>query len=166
MVPAVESILMELREEIPVTRRVLERVPSDKLSWKPHERSRSLGELAMHVANLPGLAERIANSDEMTPGANTPPVANSAADIRERFEQTAEAAETALGNMTEQTAFGEWRLVFKGKEVFRKQRVAVLRTAMLNHMYHHRGQLSVYLRLLDVPLPMVYGPTADENPFG
>src|SRR5438876_11166594 len=113
MVPAVESILVELREEVPATRRVLERIPTDKLSWKPHEKSRSLGELAMHVANLPGLAERIANSDEMTPGAVPPPVAKSAADIRERFEQTTKAAESALSDMSEKTAFGEWRLVFK-----------------------------------------------------
>jgi uncharacterized damage-inducible protein DinB len=81
------------------------------------------------------------------------------------FEKNVRTAEDLLGKMTAQTASAYWRLVFKGKEIFRKPRAAVLRTALLNHLYHHRGQLSVYLRLLDVPVPVVYGPTADENPF-
>jgi uncharacterized damage-inducible protein DinB len=81
------------------------------------------------------------------------------------FEKNVRTAEDLLGKMNEQAASGNWRLVFKGKEIFRKPRAAVLRTALLNHLYHHRGQLSVYLRLLDVPVPVVYGPTADENSF-
>src|SRR5207237_1605144 len=131
MVPAVESILMELREELPATRRVLERVPTDKLGWKPHEKSRSLGELAMHVANLPGLAERIANSDEIAAGAAPLSIPKSAAEIRQAFENHAKAAESALSNMTEKTAFEEWRVGFKSKEVIRKQRVAGLRDGMV-----------------------------------
>lgn len=162
----VEPILSEFREEIPATRRVLERVPAEKLSWKPHPKSRSLGELAMHVASIPAMAERIAKTEEFTPGTVPPGVANSVEDIRAAFEKNCRAAEEHLGNMSDQTAQGKWRLVFRGKEVFNKPRAAVLRTTMLNHMYHHRGQLSVYLRLLDVPVPVVYGPTADENPFG
>jgi len=165
MVPMVESILTEFREEVPATRRVLERVPGDKLGWKPHQKSRSLGELAMHVANIAGLAERIAKSEEFSVGSVAPPSASSVEEIRATFEKNVRAAEGLLSNMTEQTALGTWRLVFKGKEIFRKPRVAVLRTNLLNHLYHHRGQLSVYLRLLDVPVPVVYGPTADENPF-
>lgn len=166
MVPIVEPILNEFRDEIPATRRMLERIPADKLAWKPHPKSRSLGELAMHVATIPGLAERVANSDEFTAGAAPPPSANSAEDIRAAFERHVRTAEEILANMTDQTARGNWRLAFKGKEIFRKPRIAVLRTVLLNHLYHHRGQLSVYLRLLDVPVPVVYGPTADENPFG
>jgi len=165
MVPAVESILTEFREEVPATRRALERIPPDKLAWKPHQKSRSLGELAMHIAGIPGMAERVANFDEFTPGSVPPPSANSMEEIRATFEKNVRTAEEVLSKTTEQTALGNWRLVFKGKEVFRKPRVAVLRTTMLNHWYHHRGQLSVYLRLLDVPVPVVYGPTADENPF-
>ena len=165
MVPVVEPILTEFRDEVPATRRALERIPPDKLTWKPHQKSRSLGELAMHIANIPGMAERVANSDEFTPGSVPPPSAISVEEIRAAFEKNVRTAEELLGSMTEQTALGNWRLVFKGKEIFRKPRVAVLRTNLLNHWYHHRGQLSVYLRLLDVPVPVVYGPTADENPF-
>ena len=164
MAALVEPILKELREEAPATRRLLERVPPDKLAWKPHPKSRSLGELAMHVAAIPGMAERVANFDEFSPGA-PPPAADSVADIQAAFERSMKTAEEVLSGLSDEKAQGEWRLVFKGKEVFRRPRVAVLRTAMLNHLYHHRGQLTVYLRLLDVPLSMTYGPTADENPF-
>lgn len=165
MVSLIESLRNEFREEVPATRRVLERVPTEKLGWKPHPKSRSLGELAMHVAKLPGMAERIINFDEFSPGGAPVHTATSAEEIREAFEQSVSAGEKAFGNLTEQNAMGDWRLVFQGKEILRKTRAAALRTNMLNHIYHHRGQLSVYLRLLDVPLPMVYGPTADENPF-
>ncbi|HLW98589.1 MAG TPA: DinB family protein [Candidatus Acidoferrales bacterium] len=165
MVPMVEPIYNEFREEMPATRRLLERVPADKLAWKPHPKSRSLGELATHVANIPGMVERIANQDEFAPGSIAPGTMNSVEEIRAAFEKNARAGEEILSNMTEKTATGSWRLVFKGKEIFKKPRVAVLRTNVLNHLYHHRGQLGVYLRLLDVPVPVVYGPTADENPF-
>lgn len=165
MVAAIEAILTEFREEVPAIRRILDRVPQDKLAWKPHQKSRALGELAMHIANLPGMVQRIAKSDEFTPGSVQPTPVNSVEQIRSAFEKNAHAAEEALSNMTEQTALATWRMVFKGKEILRKTRVAALRTNVLNHLYHHRGQLSVYLRLLDVPVPPVYGPTADENPF-
>ena len=165
MLSLTESILNEFREEVPATRRVLERIPADKLAWKPHAKSRSLGELAMHVANIPGMAERIIKADEFSPGATPPAPVKSVEEIRATFEKNARTAEELLGALTDETAMGSWRLVFKGKEIFRKPRVAALRTNLLNHIYHHRGQLSVYLRLLDVPVPVVYGPTADENPF-
>lgn len=161
----VEFILNEFRDEAPATRRVLERIPGDKLSWKPHPKSRSLGELAMHVANLHGLAENIAKSDEFAARAGSPAVPNSVEEIRAAFEKNVRAGEEALRNLNEQAAMENWKLVYQGKELFRKTRVAALRTNLLNHLYHHRGQLSVYLRLLDVPVPVVYGPTADENPF-
>jgi uncharacterized damage-inducible protein DinB len=162
---SVDPILNELREEVPAIRRVLERIPQDKLAWKPHPKSRSLGELASHVANIPGMAEKIANSDEFTPGTVQPYTMKSADEIRAAFEKNVRAAEQALSNMSEQTAAGSWRMVFQGKEILRKPRLAALRTNVLNHIYHHRGQLSVYLRLLDVSVPPVDGPTADENPF-
>ena len=85
--------------------------------------------------------------------------------MRDAFEKAVETGGKALRNLTEERANGDWRLVFRGKEILRKKRSAALRTNMLNHLYHHRGQLSVYLRLLNVPVPIVYGPTADENPF-
>ena len=165
MISALEGILTEFRAETPPTRRVLERIPGDKLAWKPHVKSRTLGELAAHIAGITGMAERIATTDEFSPGGPSPLKLNSIKEIQEQFEQNVRAAEKAIGNMTDEAALGHWRLVFQGKEIFSKPRVEALRTNVLNHLYHHRGQMSVYLRLLDVAVPSVYGPTADENPF-
>lgn len=166
MASMVESIVSEFREEVPATRRLLERVPNDKLGWKPHPKSRSLGELAMHVANIPRIAEAIATSDEFSPGTLPPQPIESAEQIRNAFDANVKAAENALSKLNDQTIMTQWRFVYKGKELFSKPKIAGLRTNVLNHTYHHRGQLGVYLRLLDVPVPVVYGPTADENPFG
>ena len=165
MTPKVEPILKEFRAEVPATRRLLERVPGDKLGWKPHAKSRSLGELASHLAGIAGMAVTIATTGEFVPGSSSPLKLNTAEEIRERFEQNVRKAEEALSNITDESAVGNWRLVFQGKEIFTKPRVEALRSNVLNHLYHHRGQMSVYLRLLDVPVPPVYGPTADENPF-
>src|SRR5438067_8935078 len=126
MLSLTESLLNEFREEVPATRRVLERVPADKLAWKPHAKSRSLGKLAMHVANIPGMAERIIKADEFSPGATPPAPVKSVEEIRATFEKNARTAEELLGTLTEETAMGSWRLVFKGKEIFRKPRVAAL----------------------------------------
>src|SRR5262249_26297227 len=147
-----ESILNEFREEVPAVRRLLERLPDDKLTWKPHEKSRTLGELALHVANIPAMADKIVNYDEFSPA---PPAAAgiTAEGIRTAFEQNERLAETVLSTLTDERAREQWRVVFRGKEIFRKPRAAALRTNMLNHLYHHRGQLTVYLRLLEVPLP-------------
>jgi uncharacterized damage-inducible protein DinB len=161
----VEPILKEFRDEMPATRRLLERVPQEKLGWKPHAKSRSLGELAMHIANLPGMAEKIANAEEFAPTLPPPPAPSTIEEIRAAFEKNARSGEQALSGLNDDAAQKDWRLIFRGKEILRRPRVAALRVNMLNHLYHHRGQLSVYLRLLDVPVPVVYGPTADENPF-
>ena len=162
--PAVEAILTEFREEVPAIRRILERVPQDKLGWKPHAKSRSLGELANHVASIPGLIENIATKNEFLANPQPKPV-TSADEIRSTFEKNVGVAESALSNLSDEAAQESWRLVFQGKEILRRTRLQALRTNVLNHIYHHRGQLSVYLRLLEVPVPIVYGPTADENPF-
>ncbi len=165
MSPKIEPILKELRAEVPATRKVLERVPGDKLAWKPHTKSRSLGELAAHIAGVVGIAVKIATSDEFSPGGPSPLAAGTIEEIRSRFEEYVRSAEEALSNLSDEKTNGHWRLVFQGKEIFSKPRVEALRTNVLNHLYHHRGQMSVYLRLLDVGVPSVYGPTADENPF-
>ena len=161
----VQAILQEFRDEMPATRRLLERVPGDKLAWKPHPKSRSLGELATHVANIPGMAVVIANQDGYMPGGTPAAPANTIEEIRANFEKNAGAGDQALGSLSDDAAQKTWTLTFKGKTVFSRPKVGALRTNLLNHLYHHRGQLSVYLRLLDAPVPMVYGPTADENPF-
>ena len=165
MSPKIEPILKEFRTEVPATRKLLERVPGDKLAWKPHTKSRSLGELAAHIAGVAGMAVRIATTDEFTPGGPSPLAAGTIEEIRSRFEEYVRNAEDALSNLTDESANAHWRLVFQGKEILSRPRVEALRTNVLNHLYHHRGQMSVYLRLLDVGVPSVYGPTADENPF-
>lgn len=165
MDPQIHAILAEYREEIPATRRLLERVTTENIGWKPHTKSRSLGELALHVANLPAMAAKIIELDEFSPGAGPATVVTSAEQVREAFEKNVLIGENALNTLTPERANADWRFVFRGKEIFRKPRLQALRTNMLNHLYHHRGQMSVYLRLLEVPVPVVYGPTADENPF-
>ncbi len=167
MTKMLEPMINEIRQEAAITRRVLERVPADKLSWKPHPKSMSLGQLALHVASIPGNLSRLAQRDGLdTADANfDPPPPGDAKEILTTLDAGIKDAEQYLGTVSEATVMQNWRLTSKGKEVFAIPRVALLRTVMLNHWYHHRGQLSVYLRLLDVPVPVIYGRSADENPF-
>jgi uncharacterized damage-inducible protein DinB len=163
----VTPILEEFREEVAITNRVLERVPAEKLSWKPHPKSMSLGQLAWHVATTPGGVSRIVqqSSFDVAQGNFVPPQPNSLEEIHKAFEQSCSDAEAFLQLLTDHQAVESWRLLNKGSEVFVKPRINVIRTIMLNHWYHHRGQLSVYLRLLEVPVPVIYGRSADESPF-
>ena len=163
----VTPMLEEFREEVATTRRVLERVPVEKLTWKPHVKSMSLGQLAWHVANILGSASRIAqqSSFDVSQGNFVPPQPSSKAEILQVLEQGHRDAEAFLKGLTDRQAVESWRLLNRGTEVFVKPRISVIRMIMLNHWYHHRGQLSVYLRLLDVPVPVIYGRSADESPF-
>jgi uncharacterized damage-inducible protein DinB len=167
MTQLLESMLSEFRQEVTITKRVLERVPADKLSWKPHPKSMSLGQLALHVATIPGALTKLAQLEEFDASqANFQPAApNDVKEIHAALDESVRCAEDCLSSMSEQRAQGNWRLTFRGKEVFSSPRIGVLRSIMLNHWYHHRGQLSVYLRLLEVPVPVIYGRSADENPF-
>ncbi len=162
-----DSMLNELRQEAATTRRVLERVPEDKLSWKPHPKSMSLGQLSLHVASIPGNLVKLAQLDELDASqANfTPPDPDSRDQILASLDESVSAAENYLSDIDDKTAAGNWRLTMRGEEVFSVPRAGMLRSIMLNHWYHHRGQLSVYLRLLEVPVPVIYGRSADENPF-
>ena len=163
----VEPILHEFREEAAITKRVLERVPGDKLSWRPHAKSMSLGQLAWHVATVPGGLARILQQDsfDVTQGSFVPPQPKSIEEILGAYEQSVHDAEAYLSGMTDQQAQGSWRLMKADRELLCKPRIGILRSIMLNHWYHHRGQLSVYLRLLEVPVPVIYGRSADEDPF-
>jgi len=163
-----EPMLNELRQEAATTRRVLERVPADKLSWKPHQKSMSLGQLALHVASIPSQVAGLAQLEEFDASeANfDPPEAKSVEEILSALDVSLGTAEDYVASLDDKTAAADWRLTSRGKEVFTMPRVGLLRTIMLNHWYHHRGQLSVYLRLLDLPVPAIYGRSADENPFG
>jgi uncharacterized damage-inducible protein DinB len=163
----VEPMLGEFQQEAAVTKRILERVPAEKLTWRPHPKSMTLGQLAIHIATVPGAIATLTQGDGLdVSGAKfEPPQPQSAQEIHAAFEESVRTAETVLGAMTDETAQGSWTLKSGDKVIFTQPRIGVLRSIMLNHWYHHRGQLSVYLRLLDVPVPVVYGPTADENPF-
>ncbi len=167
MMPMLEPIMNEIQEEAVITKRVLDRVPGDKLSWKPHAKSMSLGQLALHIAGVPGRLAKILEQDEFDASVANfePPAPKNIQEIHTTFEQSVQDAKNFLNSMSEQTALGSWRLTVNGKQIFTKPRLAVLRSIMMNHSYHHRGQLSVYLRLLDVPVPVIYGRSADENPF-
>lgn len=163
-----DPLLNEFRQEAAVTRRVLERVREDKLTWKPHPKSMSLGQLAIHIAGIPGRLGYIVtqqNQLEVDPNAFIPTPPKDLKEVHDTFEQSCKDAEGYLQGLSDQAAMADWTLLVGGKPAFTAPRIAVLRSIMLNHWYHHRGQLSVYLRLLDVPVPIIYGRSADENPF-
>ena len=162
-----DPMLNEFRQEIATTRRVLERVPEQKLSWKPHAKSMTLGQLASHIASVPGSVARILQQDsfDVSQGTFVPPQPKSIQEVLTAFEQSVRDAEQCLQSMTDDRARANWRLLRGERELMSLPRVGFVRSIMMNHWYHHRGQLSVYLRLLDVPLPVIYGPSADENPF-
>ena len=161
----IAAILQEFEQEAKTTRRVLERVPSDKLAWKPHAKSMSLGTLAMHVAASPGYISSWPLKDTFEFSGDPTPTAASTAEILAAHDNGVSAVKanmTALGD----AGLGQmWSASAGGKTLMTMPKAALVRAIMLNHIYHHRGQLSVYLRLLDVPVPSIYGPSADENPF-
>jgi len=159
-------MLQELEQEAQTTRRVLERVPENQLAWRPHPKARTLGELALHVAIVPGaVAELIGSPSPAQVPQFTDPVLKSAAELIPALDESIAKAKKVLGAMNDAALMATWRMMQGERELFAVPRAALLRSIMLNHWYHHRGQLSVYLRELDVPIPSIYGPSADENPF-
>lgn len=161
-----QMLLGELEQEAQATRRVLQRVPEDKLSWRPHPRSSSLGQLALHLAMIPSLGTRVLTQDVAEAPEFAQPEPRSTAELLSTLEESLVSARQFLSELTPERAEGMWRLLRGGREVMAAPRLPMIRTLMFNHLYHHRGSLVVYLRLLDVPLPAVYGPSADEKPFG
>ena len=156
----------ELTREAETTRRVLERVPPDKLGWKPHTKSMSLGQLALHVATVPGNVAQLAAMDTVpTPPNFVQAEAATTAELVPSLHESVARARQALGGFDDAKMGAMWRLQNDGKDIIAMPRVGFVRAIMLNHWYHHRGQLSVYLRELDVAIPSIYGPSADENPF-
>jgi uncharacterized damage-inducible protein DinB len=162
----IDGLLAELEQEAHTTRRVLERIPEAHLSWKPHPKSMSLGQLALHVATVPGNVAELAAMDTVPNPPNfVQPEAASASELVPSLTESVAKAKRTLGAFDDERMNAMWRLQRGGTEIMAMPRVAVVRTIMLNHWYHHRGQLLVYLRLLNQSVPSVYGPTADENPF-
>jgi uncharacterized damage-inducible protein DinB len=163
-----DSFLPEFDHEMQTTRRTLERVPEDKTSWKPHDTSMSMARLAGHVAEMPGFAAATFQGDsfDFAP-AGAPPaqptVMTSRAQLLELFDKNVASARAAILKASDEELHKTWTLMNGGKTIFSLPRVAVLRTMILNHIIHHRGQLSVYLRMNKVPVPSIYGPSADEG---
>jgi uncharacterized damage-inducible protein DinB len=160
-----DQCLSEFDREIGVTRRVLARVPGDRLSWGPHPRSMTLGRLATHIASLPGWLPQILN-ETMFDLASLPATAiadETAAAILARFDTGVADARRALRESTDARLADTWTLRKDGEVILTLPRIVALRTEGLYHLTHHRGQLTVYLRLLDIPIPPIYGPTADEG---
>ena len=162
----IDGLLAELEQEAETTRRVLERIPQAHLSWKPHPKSMSLGQLALHVATVPGnVAELAARDTVPEPPAFVQAEAATTSELVPSLVESVAKAKRALGGFDDGKMGATWRLQSGGREIMAMPRVAFVRAIMLNHWYHHRGKLLVYLRLLNQSVPSVYGPTADENPF-
>lgn len=160
-----DSILMELDQEAQTTKRVLDRIPDDKLAWKPHAKSFSLGQLALHIAALPGNITAAVVPDTMEVPIFSQPAPKGRQEILDTFSKGLASAKDMLNKMDDARLTSTWTLTRNGKVLMSMPRIAFLRSILMNHNYHHRGQLSVYLRMLDVPVPSIYGPSADENPF-
>jgi len=162
----IDGLLQELEREAQTTRRVLERVPDNQLAWRPHPKARTLGELALHVARVPGgVAQLVAAPSPAQVPSFTDSDPKSASDLLPALDESLATAKKVLGGMDDAAVMATWRLMHGERELFAAPRLALLRSIMLNHWYHHRGQLTVYLRELGVPIPSIYGPSADENPF-
>ena len=163
----IDPILMEFDRECATTRKMLERIPDGKLAFRPHPKSMTLGHLANHLATLPLWigSSILADGFDMAAPTEAPEPPASAAEIVTRFDAAVRGAKETLAQLDDARAMGTWTLR-KGEVTFLAvPRIAVVRSILVSHSIHHRGQLSVYLRLVDVPVPMIYGPTADENPF-
>jgi uncharacterized damage-inducible protein DinB len=168
MQSALDALRSELDQEADATLRVLQRVPREQFDWRPHPRAMRLGELALHVARIPGEFSSILEADGvdfatvdfggMQPTAET--------DLVGEFRESLEVARRWLAALDGGKAAARWSARSGDQLLFAVPRLALVRSLMFNHLYHHRGQLCLYLRLLGAPVPPVYGPTADENPFG
>jgi len=165
---AVDPMIAELDHEAEATQRMLDRVPADKLTWKPHDKSMTLGQLALHVATVCGVIGNFLEVDGFDVDDNDfdQPQPATKDEIMQRFEEEQANAKAKLEALDNDRAMSDWTLTKGGDPIWPPiPKIALARSLMFNHVYHHRGQLSVYLRLLDVPVPATYGPSADENPF-
>ena len=160
----IDPVLAELAHESATTRRLLDRVPERHLAWKPHEKSMTLGRLATHIAEIPGWVGSIVEKDEfdIAAGGYVPPTIDRVPEIVAMFDRSVAAATETLKRQSDDRLLATWQLKKKGQLVVEMPRMGMIRTLLMNHLIHHRGQLSVYLRLQNVALPSIYGPTADE----
>jgi uncharacterized damage-inducible protein DinB len=162
--PLVDALLPEFDHEMTTTRKLLERIPDDRLDWKPHTKSMTLGGLGTHLSNLPNWGKWTLEQSEFDlEGVPRSSSLASRTEILAAFDQNVTATRYALNNKTDAELMAPWMLKHGGRTLFTLPKAAVLRSFLLNHIIHHRGQLSVYLRLQDVPVPSIYGPSADEG---
>lgn len=161
-----QGLLAEFDQEMVGTRKTLERIPEDKFDWAPHPKSTKLGQLATHLAQLPSWTKVTLMDDSIDIGNAQPPAPQkSRKEILAEFEKNVAEARQTLANAKDEDFFKPWSLKNKGAVVFTLPKIAVMRGFVMNHNVHHRAQLGVYLRLCDVPVPSIYGPSADEKPF-
>ena len=166
-----ESLLPEFDHEMANTRKTLERVPLDKSDWKPHAKSMAMGGLATHVGNIPTWVNYTIDQDslDLAPGGEPLPsaqLAKSQEELLATFDANIAKARAAIAGAADAELFKPWTLMSNGQTILTMPKVAVLRSFVMNHLIHHRAQLGVYLRLNDIAVPSIYGPSADENPFG
>jgi uncharacterized damage-inducible protein DinB len=165
-VALVDALLPEFDREMTTTRKLLERVPDDKFEWKPHPKSMSLGQLAQHVATIPMWGSvTITQPGIDLGGSNQLPVMQNRADLLATFDKNVAETRAALNGRTDGEFMESWTLKNSGHTIFTAPKASVWRSFVMNHVIHHRAQLSVYLRMNDVPIPSIYGPSADETPF-
>jgi uncharacterized damage-inducible protein DinB len=162
-----QSMLPEFDEEMKNTRKVLERVPDDKWGWKPHEKSGTMGWLAGHVGTVPEWITMTINTEELDYApvdgpSYQPPRIENRGQLLAAFDKGSAEAREALAKVSDADLMKGWKLLAGGKEIFTLPRIACIRGMCMNHLYHHRGQLTVYFRLVGVPVPGLYGPSADE----
>jgi uncharacterized damage-inducible protein DinB len=164
--PLIDALLPEFDHEMSTTRKVLERVPEEKFDWKPHSKSFSLGQLATHVSTIPMWGEMTITRSEIDIAAGqAPEMPASRADLLARFDRHAAATRAALAGATDAVMMSPWSLKRGNETIFTQPKAAIWRGFVMSHLIHHRAQLAVYLRLLDVPVPSMYGPSADEAVF-
>jgi uncharacterized damage-inducible protein DinB len=162
----IAELIQEFEAEAKTTRRVLERVPSDKLAWAPHKKSMTLGRLAMHLASAPGAISGWPVTAHFEFAGDPTPPPTSTDDIVAAHDSGVAQVKQNLEKIGDAGLGTTWSASAGGKTLMSMPKAAILRSLLMNHTYHHRGQLSVYLRLLDVSVPAIYGPSADESPFG
>lgn len=161
-----QALLAEFEVQTPVTRRFLERLPEDKLGWKPHEKSMTAGQLAYHLAFVPGgVVQFVQQNPAPAPDFASFPQPATRQEVLAKFDDSIAAVRSILPKFSDAAMNETWRLVAGGREVLAQPRAQFLRDVMLSHWYQHRGQFSVYLRILNVPVPASWGPSADEPPL-